>query len=410
MAKPRQKPSGKWEIALRHPALPGGRRYQLFDTEADAQVYADQWRVMKQAGLQPPTELLEVQDTSPILAVVLRAWANSGHAAPSQQSPLGSLISEVGPVKLSAATYAWLEAYIGRLKVHNNLAPNSIRHRVQALGRAIDEWARKNPNVAVANPVHLLPKGYSTYNENDRKIIATTNGKKKVKEDVQRDRRLHAGEQERIIRALSGFQREDRSRALPLAGGNALLTMFLLIVYSGLRLREAYTLTRGQIDMADKVIRVQSTKQWRGKIKFRDVPMRPEVHQALTVYLSTRSMLPTARLFPFMEEEPDMSLKKVSQRLSARFRIAFQYANCFDLREHDLRHEATCRWLELRDASGNWMFRLEEVNRIMGWAAGSTMAQRYASFRGSELAARLWATVGESAPAGPAQGGAGLAH
>jgi len=409
MAKPRQKPSGKWEIALRHPDLPGGRRYQTFDTEADALAYAEQWRVMKQAGLQPPAEMFEVPDTSPILAVVVRAWANSGHAAPSQSSALGSLISEVGPVKLSAATYAWLEAYIGRLKVQNNLAPNSIRHRVQALGRAIDEWARKNPTVAVANPVRLLPKGYSTYNANDRRIIATTDGKKKVKEDVQRDRRLHAGEQERIVQALSGFQREDRSRALPLLGGNALLTMFLLIVYSGLRLREAYMLTRGQVDLGEKVMRVQSTKQWRGKVKFRDVPMRPEVHQALTTYLSTRSMLPSARLFPFMDEEPDLPLKKVSQRLSARYRNAFEYAKCVDLREHDLRHEATCRWLELRDATGNWMFRLEEVNRIMGWAAGSTMAQRYASFRGSDLAARLWATAGESGSAGPAQGGGGHA-
>ncbi len=27
MAKARQKPSGKWEIGLRHPDLPGGRKY-----------------------------------------------------------------------------------------------------------------------------------------------------------------------------------------------------------------------------------------------------------------------------------------------------------------------------------------------------------------------------------------------
>ena len=60
------------------------------------------------------------------------------------------------------------------------------------------------------------------------------------------------------------------------------------------------------------------------------------------------------------------------------------------MREHDLRHEATCRWLELRDAAGGWMFRLEEVNRIMGWSTSSTMAQRYASFRGADLAQRLW--------------------
>ena len=405
MARPRQKSPGTWEIAVRHPALPGGRKYLYFDSESQALAFAEQWRVMKQAGLSPPAELLEAPDASPILAVVVRQWANSGHAAPSQHSALGSLIHEVGPVKLSQATYAWLEGYVRQLKVKNNLAPNSIRHRVQALGRAIDEWARKNPSIQVANPVRLLPKGYSSYSDKDRKLVQAVEGK--VKEDVTRDRRLHPGEEERIVSALSGHRRPDRERVLQLLGGNALLTMFLVIVYSGLRLREAYTLTRGQVDMASKVMRVQSTKQWRGKIKFRDVPIRPEVHEALDTYLSTRSMLPTARLFPFMEEEPDLPLTKVSQRLSARYKTAFEYADCFDLREHDPRHEATCRWLELRDGTGNWLVRVEEVNRVMGWAPGSVMAQRYASFRGSDLAARLWVNEGAEEALESAVGAAG---
>jgi integrase len=402
MARPRQKPSGKWEIALRHPSLPGGRKYFVFNSEEQAVAYAEQWRLMKQAGLELPAELTVPRDDTPILAVVLRQWANSGLAAPSQQPALGSLVHEVGAVRLSDATYAWLSAYVQRLKVRNNLAPNSIRHRVQALGRAIDEWARHNPAVTVANPVRLLPKGYSSYSDVDRALVQAAG--QEPKEDVQRDRRLHPGEQDRIVSALSGHQREDRERTLELLGGNALLTMFLVIVYSGLRLREAYRLTRGQIDMDAKVMRVQSTKQWRGKIVFRDVPMRAEVHQALATYLSTRSLLPAARLFPFMDEEPGLTLKTVSQRLSSRFKTAFAYAGCDDLREHDLRHEATCRWLELRDGAGGWMFRMEEINRIMGWAPGSTMAQRYASFRGSELAARLWAVpTSAEAVAAPAQ-------
>jgi integrase len=404
MARARQKPSGKWEIGLRHPSLPGGRRYFTFDTEADATAYAQQWKLMKLAGLQPPAELLQVVDASPILAVIIRQWANSGLPAPTQQITLRTLVHEVGSVKLSDATYAWLSAYVQRLKVGKNLAPGSIRQRVQALGRCIDEWARRNPSTVVRNPVRLLPKGYSAYSDVDRSLAEAAG--KRVKVDTARDRRLHPGEQERIVAALSGHQREDRERGLMLTGGNALLTMFLLIVYSGLRLREAYTLTRGQVDLITKVMRVQSTKQWRGKVAFRDVPMRPEVHRALTAYLSTRSMLPGARLFPFMEEEPGLSLTRVSARLSARYTTAFAYAGCKDLREHDLRHEATCRWLEMRDATGNWMFRLEEVNRIMGWAAGSTMAQRYASFRGSDLAQRMWATD-EPAAATPARPGGG---
>jgi integrase len=404
MAKARQKPSGMWEIGVRHPSLPGGRKYFTFDSEEQANGFGEQWKTMKMAGLQPPAALLQPTSANHSLGLVLRQWSNSGLAAPSQYVTLGSLISEVGAVKLVDADYGWLAAYVQRLKVENNLAPNSIRHRVQALGRAIDEFARHNPKLVIQNPVRLLPKGYSTYTDVDQKLVAEAGGD--TKEDVARDRRLHRGEEPRIIEALSGKQRDDRERGLLLPGGNALLTMFILIVYSGLRLREAYTLRRQQIDLDAKVMRVQSSKQWRGRVVFREVPMRQEVHAALTHYLSTRAMLPAAMLFPFTEEEPDMTLTKVSQRLSARFRSAFEYAGCMDLREHDLRHEATCRWLELRDASGNWMFRLEEVNRIMGWSANSTMAQRYASFRGSDLADRMWASAGPASAAPAASGGA----
>lgn len=396
MARARQKPSGKWEIGLRHPSLPGGRKYFTFDAEAEANAYAEQWRLMKLACIDPPAELLKPATSGgKTLGYIVRQWANSGLAAPTQQSPLGSLMSEVSEVKLADATYAWLSGYVQRLKVKNNLAPNSIRHRIQALGRAIDEHLRHNPDVVMQNPVRLLPKGYSTYTELDQRLVEAAG--KKPKSDITRDRRLHPGEEEKIIKALSGFWPDEKYRALHLRGGNALLTMFILIVYSGLRLREAYMLKRSQIDLTNKVMRVQCSKQWRGKVAFRDVPIRPEVHKALTEYLSTRHLLPTANLFPFVEEEPDITLKKVTQRLSDRFRSAFSYAECPDLREHDLRHEATCRWLELRDANGQWMFRLEEINRIMGWSANSTMAQRYASFRGSDLAQRIW-TMHEQAP------------
>ena len=354
---------------------------------------------MKLAGIEPPAELLRPLDAhDPPLGAVLRHWANSGLAAPSQHITIGSLIAEVGDRRLSEAGYAWLAAYIESLKTRKrNLAPNSIRHRIQALGRAIDEYLRHHPDVTAQNPVRLLPRGYSSYSDRDKALAQAAGAE--PKRDVVRERRLRPGEEERIVAALSGYQRPDRERALSLPGGNALLTLFLLIVNSGLRLREAYRLKRGDVDLEAKVMRVQSSKQWCGRVAWREVPMRPEVHAALVKYLSTRALLPTADLFPFQTEEPGMTPKKVTQRLSDRFRVAFQYAGCDDLREHDLRHEATCRWLELRDSAGRWMFRAEEVNRIMGWAPGSTMAARYASFRAEDLAQRLWATPAATAPA-----------
>ena len=294
---------------------------------------------------------------------------------------------------VSEANYKWLTGYLRTLKVEKNLSPTSIKHRIQALSRAIDEYLRHNLDVKISNPVKLLPKGYSTYSDVDAQMVKAKGGKVKVNE--ARDRRLLPGEHEKILAVLSGYERPDRARGLELKGGDALLTLYLLILNTGLRLREAYTLTRGQVDMERKVLHVKETKQWRGKISFRDVPMRPEVHQALSSYFASRPLFEHgALLFPFLEEEGvekgKKGLTRASSRLSFRFRIAFEYMDIVGLHEHDLRHEATCRWLEQKDADGRDMFRLEELNKIMGWKPGSVMAQRYASFRGVDLAQRLW--------------------
>lgn len=403
MAKPRQKASGKWEIGLRHPSLPGGRKYFTFDTEGEAIKYSQQWKLMKDSGLALPRELLDGDNGfgNIRLTRVLGEWEQSGYAAPSQLITLSTLNREVGTIKLTDASYKWLQGYIQWLKVSKQLTPQSIRHRVQALGRAIDEYLRNHPTLVMQNPARLLPKGYSAYSDIDTKLAQADGGEAKT--NVQRDRRLRPGEEEKIIMVLSGYERPDRTRGLQLAGGNALLTLFKLILGTGLRLKEAATLKRSQVDMESKVIRAQNSKQWRGKVSFRDVPMAPSVHAALQEYLSTRAMLPSAWLFPFMEEEDANGYRIVGKRLSFRFRIAFNYMEIHDLHEHDLRHEATCRWLEMRDASGNWIFRLEEVNRIMGWAPGSTMAHRYASFRAEDMAAKLWrASAGPGAAAGGA--------
>ena len=398
MAKPRMKPSGKWEIALRHPSLPNGRKYFQFDTEDEAVKYAEHWKLMKAADIAPPTEMLQPSNSARDVRVtrILGEWSDSGFAAPSQVLTLKTVARELGALKFSELNYKRLTDYVRELKVQKNLSPCSIKHRIQALGRAVDEYLRHHPNMEMGNPVKLLPKGYSVYTDLDSKLVTAKGGKAKV--TTARDRRLLSGEHEKIIKVLSGYERPDRSRGLQLKGGDALLTLYLLIVNTGMRLKEAYSLRRGQVDMDAKLIRAQNSKQWRGKVSFRDVPMRVEVYEALRKYLSTRALLPNAWLFPFMEEEGVLGEKTVSSRLSFRFRIAFEYMGIEGLHEHDLRHEATCRWLELKDASGRDLFRLEELNKIMGWAPGSLMAQRYASFRGEDLAQRLWAAPAKPVP------------
>jgi hypothetical protein len=75
MAKPRLKPSGKWEIGLRHPSLPGGRQYFTFPGD----------------GVR--------------LSRILGEWSDSGFAAPTQLLMLKTLTREVGSIRFSEANY-----------------------------------------------------------------------------------------------------------------------------------------------------------------------------------------------------------------------------------------------------------------------------------------------------------------
>lgn len=380
MASVRPTKNGKFELTVRHASLPKGRKFFTFDDEAEARRYGEQWEARKNAGLAPPQALLEPTEERRTLGFVLRSWANSGKAAPTEQSTLKLLISEVGDTKIAKADFAWADAWVDKMKSKQHLAPGSIRKRVGAMSRALDAFLRASGGGA--NPLKLLPKGYSAYTEADALVAGG------AKVDVERDRRLLPGEHEAILAATAGGPpRKGRERAWAPSGDADMRLLYLTIIWTGLRLREAYRLEVADIDLKGKVIRARKSKLWRGKVAFKEVPMRPELHAELTAYVKGRS----GRVFPFWDGTEE-DLNRCSARLSARFATLFDYAQCSGLTEHDLRHEATCQWLEMKDASG-WLYRIEEVNRIMGWSPTSKMAARYASFRGSDLAQRLWPVV-----------------
>ena len=121
--------------------------------------------------------------------------------------------------------------------------------------------------------------------------------------------------------------------------------------------------------------------------------MTPRVHDLLARQLSSGPhAVANDLVFGFWDGTPE-DLKPATGRLSARFTSLFRYASLEDVTEHDLRHEATCRWFEMRSTDGNWLYRTEEINVIMGWAPGSKMALRYANFRAEDLATRMWPSV-----------------
>lgn len=398
MSSIRKSRTGKWELSIRHKLLdrPLYFTYEA-DQEAAARAYGEQCDRWLAAGIVPAE--LQEQAKRPVasaalLGPVIRAWLNSGEPSQSDQDTLGPMFNGLAPLKLIDLNYLWAERWVRHMKLESNLSPGSIRKRVQAVARAIDWHLRKSPDAMVGNPLRLLPRGYSTYNAKDAREAEALG--KSARIDIQRDRRLlpakgsDLGEEALILNALDGQKRTDRERSLALKDGPAMRMLFQLILWSGLRLREAYTLTVDQVDMRSRVILVRSSKQWYGREKWRRVPIRPELLPALNNYIAGSVAAEAgALLFPFWNGTPE-NLAATSNRLSQRFRGLFAYAGCTGLTEHDLRHEATCRWFELRVPSGEWMFRAEEINAIMGWAPGSVMAARYASFRAEDLAARLY--------------------
>lgn len=389
MSTVRPTPSGRFELAVRNKLLLRPL-YFTFDTEEEANEYGSQCDKWLEAGIVPES-LKRAADLTPstLLGPLIRAWTATGHPSKADQEILGLLFSELCRLPLKSVTYTWAEQWVRGMKQAKNLAPGTIRKRVGALSRALDWQLRKTPDVITGNPLSLLPVGYSSYNEMDAAAATAMGGEPKT--DIQRDRRLDADEETRILAVLDGFKRPDRERSVATSDRAAMRVLFLLIINVGLRLREAYRVRRGQISLATKVLRIQSSKQWRGRIKHRDIPLTRSVHALLVAYLATiPDEGPDSLIFPFWDGEVH-SLTATTNRLSQRFKTLFDYADCPELTEHDLRHEATCRWFELRKKDGHYTFQEAEILRIMGWAPGSTMGKRYASFRADDMADRLWA-------------------
>lgn len=396
--------SGNWELTVRHKKLLGHgvRLFFTFDTEAQAQRAEAQIQEAFAKGVVP--KILEEKRAAQIagkgrqvqlhksdqyLSSLLAAYRRSGKPSKSDDPLLVLLIDELSDVLIADLSFSWAEAWVDKMKIENNYAPGTIRKRIGVVSRCLDWWLRKNPDLQISNPIRLLPRGAASYNASDAREVAKVGGR--ARRDEQRDRRLRPGELERIEAALAGVKRDDRERPLDLPDGDALPMLFWLILHTGLRLREAYQIRRGWVNLEQAVINLKSSKQWYGREKWRTVPIQPDLRTRLTTYLAARELGPNDLIFPFLPDPAtDKDLDRTTCRLSQRFRTLYTYAGCEGITEHDLRHEATCRWYEMRDAAGGWLFRETEIEKIMGWEPGSKMPARYASFRAEDLAQRMY--------------------
>lgn len=368
-------PSGTFEAVVVHNGLPNGRITRNFAAREDASRYRATLLAQLDAGVVPKDA---AQDSINQVSIgkMLEEYLASAPVAKSDR-PLVTMLSKNNTrTRVCDITPQWADAWVKAMK-DERLKPGSIRKRMESMARGLEWWHRtKHPQTVFANPLRSMPRGYSAYRQGDLK-----EGEKPVI-DESRDRRLAAGEEEKIIKAIHGWRNPDRQRPLPTNDAIHMQAMFRLIINTGLRLREAYRLRLRDIDINARVIMVTRSKTGTARM----VPLNRAATEELKSYLKARSNLqPESPLFPWwMGSDDDAHLAMISSRLSRRFRSLFDYVGSTDLTEHDLRHEAVCRWMMMRDKSGQWLYRPEEVRRITGHK-NAAVFERYLSLRGEDL-------------------------
>jgi integrase len=381
--------AGAGRLRVRHPLLPR-EFHQTFNTPAEANDYGDKLLATLRRGIVP--ELHGAKSGAPVaglkLSALLLSYRRAAPIAPTEHAAIDTLLALplVANTSVADVTNKWAEQFASHLKVERHLAPSTVRKRVESLARALDWHLRRttaNGEPTPPNPLRSLPHGYSVASADEAAKLA----KKGValKRDAHRDRRLEPEEAIAIESSLAGARRPGRER--PLSVDPAFTLLYHVIVDHGLRLFEAYRMQIEDIDFAHATLRVRGSKGHRGVIKWRSVPLKQPVLVELRKFVAGRK---AGLVFPWWDGAEE-TRQRVSNMLSQRFASLFEYAGAPDLTEHDLRHEATCRWMTLQNSRGEWALTETALCKIMGWSGANAlqMLLRYASLRGSDLAAMI---------------------
>jgi integrase len=292
MAMVRKRGASSWELRVKHKLLPRGAFHATFSGETgerDARAYGEQLEALLARGLVPRELLEQAPSDAPTLGAVIRDYLAAGVVKESAAEVLDQVRAEHASVTMDRISYRWAEAWVRSLKTANRLAPGTIRKRVGALARCLD-WHARQTDTAAPNPLRLLPRGYSTYNDTDASLAGLVIND--APRDNVRDRRLEPGEEARIRAVLAGEKRADRERAMALPEREALLLLFELALETAMRLSEIYTLEVSQVQLAKRTISLSRTKNGDG----RQVPLSTVAIALLEQHLVRRVGL----LFPWV--------------------------------------------------------------------------------------------------------------
>lgn len=332
--------NGAWQYTVKRKGVLDKPRYYTFDSEVEGDAFCARLEAMLDKGLVPAEMLATSVEEN--VETLVAAYRVDMHPAPSDEPLLNLLVQRNGSTRLASLDYEWGARWVKEFK-ERGLSPNTIKHHVGAFSRCID-WAlrSKHCDKLLANPFKLLPKGYAL---------------KPGESEVERDRRLEPGEEEKLRAVLEGDY----------------LLMFNLALETGMRMSEIYTLTPEKVDIERKTIFLTNTKDpkkrfLKGEGRKRQVPMSTTLRQLMVGFKG----------FDFGPKSA-----ATTSKLSVYFGRRFKKAGCEDLNFHDLRHEATCRFYERTKLSDL------QIAKILGHKDPRMLA-RYANLRGSDLADELW--------------------
>lgn len=357
MSTSRQRASGTWEFIIKRKGVLPRPLSLTFDTKAEGEREVARIEAMLDRGIVPQGVAKQGEPEVKTIPDAIREYRAVVAVGASDNPLLDSLALVHSAVSLSVVDYSWVEVWVSQMKREQRLAPGTIRHYVGALSRCLNWCVRKN--ILLQNPLALLPRGYAAYTEADAKAA----GGKRV--DVERDRRISVKEETAIREAIGAYPIPEHRLFLYL--------MFTLAIETAMRMRETYTLTTDQLDLKQRTIFLDKTKNG----SKRQVPMSSVVVKAIK-----EAKLPPGQVFPWWDGKQE-SLAKTTSELSRVWSGIFEAAGCEDLRYHDARHEATSRIYERTKLSDL------EVAKITGHRDLRSL-QRYANLRGSHLAGKLW--------------------
>lgn len=366
-AKRKRKTS--WEFVVRRKGVLPRPLYLTFADEAEGDAYCQRLEALLDRGFVPD-EFKQNGGGLVVLSDAVKEYRKRVAIPPSDASLLDLIVVRRGTDRISAIDYAWAEGWVAAMKRKHSLAPSTIRHHVGALARCLDWLSRRHPEQFPGNPLRSLPKGYATYTEADGREAQLVGGRIRV--DVERDRRLQDGEEDRIRAILAGDKPDGRQRPLTLHHADALAAMFDLALESAMRMREMYTLEVAQVDFVRRTIFLERTKNG----SKRQVPMTSVGERILRDYIGQR----TGLVFPWWA---GASLQKTTTRLSQQFARIFVAAGCPGLTFHDLRHEAISRLYERTTLES-------AVIRKMVGHMSQRAHDRYMNLRAEKFADRLW--------------------